>query len=192
MLKDTDFIEVSSFDTKIKLAKYFNQNKIYNLEGKRYIAKKRSEVFLRLGTAKKLSKANRLLKRKGFGILLYEGYRSYELQSALRDHYKYLYGKFDPVYVSAPGESDHQKGAAVDIGLYNRKTGNTVKMPTKYLELNEKARIGYTDRVPSEVLTNLKVMQEAMSKVGFVIFKEEWWHFNDKEMINKVKPYKLP
>ncbi|MGM0379759.1 MAG: D-alanyl-D-alanine carboxypeptidase family protein, partial [Bacillota bacterium] len=121
-LKETDFVDISDIDSGIKQVKYFKSNKIFSDIGEEIIAQKYDIMALRLGTALKLSKANKKLRKKGYGILVYDAYRSYDVQNLLRNHYKYLYKKFDSKYISTPGFSNHQKGASVDIGLYNIET----------------------------------------------------------------------
>lgn len=189
-LKETDFVDISDIDPSIKQVKYFKSNKIFSDIGEEIIAQKYDVMALRLGTALKLRKANKKLNEKGYGILLYDAYRSYDVQIFLQNHYKYLYNKFDSKYISAPGYSNHQKGGSVDIGLYNIETNDIVPMPTEYFVLNSDA-VAINNLVATiEELKNLKILQDAMESVGFTIFEGEWWHFDDWDIINKVTPLK--
>lgn len=189
-LKKTDFVNVSDIDKDIKQVKYFRRHKIYSELGEEIIAQEYDIMALRLGTALKLSKANKKLIKKGYNILLYDAYRSYDVQNFLRNHYKYLYGKLDSKYIATPGYSNHQKGASVDIGLYDFKEGKIVPMPTEYLVLNSNAVAINNPVATLEELNNLKILQDAMESVGFTVFEGEWWHFDDWDIINKVSPLK--
>jgi len=188
-LKSTQFVDISDIDKSIKQMQYFKRNYLYTEDGDILISQDYDIMALRLGTALKLSKAADLFKQEGYGILLYDAYRSYDVQAKLREHYKYLNGTYNSTYVAKPGESYHQKGTAVDISLFDLSTNKEIEMPTTYLTLNSDSRAVNNQEATITAAKNLKLIQDIMKEAGFSISKEEWWQFNDMEITNKVNAF---
>ena len=76
--------------------------------------------------------------------------------------------------------SKHNRGCAVDLSLYDLKTGKEVKMPSGYDEMTKRAYADYPGGTPDE-RARRAVLRQAMEKQGFVVNPEEWWHFDYKD-----------
>lgn len=138
--------------------------------------------LLRASTAKKLKKAQRLLRAQGYGLRVWDAWRPPEAHAK-------LYGKgagtgmfLDPVN----GWSRHCGGVSVDVTLVDRK-GNEQRMPTYFDEDLHKASSSQQPTDP-EVRRNLALLNEAMSKAGFKALPGEWWHFDDLEFLYRPIP----
>lgn len=190
-LNEDDFVDIGQIDPLIKQDKYFLYNEIYDSEGNKIIGQQHNVMALRYGTAKRLKLANSILNEQGYGIVLYEAYRSYGMQAKLNEHYKFLNGtdEGDRTYVAAPGASKHQKGVAVDIGLYSLETNEILDMPTDYLALDDSANVYQYMNQATEEAEHLKILQNAMEEAGCSIYAGEWWHFNDLTLVEAVEPY---
>ena len=74
----------------------------------------------------------------------------------------------------------HNRGCAVDLSMYELKTGKPVSMPSVYDEMTDRAYPDYAGGT-AEQRWNRSVLREAMEKQGFVVNKAEWWHFDYKD-----------
>ena len=92
-------------------------------------------------------------------------------------------------FVADPSKgSVHNKGCAIDIGLYDLETQKIVKMISGYDEFSEKAYPNYTggtleERKIRDLLINV------MKKNNFKVYKFEWWHFDFQNCNSKVLNY---
>jgi D-alanyl-D-alanine dipeptidase len=82
------------------------------------------------------------------------------------------------IFVADPSAgSKHNRGCAVDLSLYDLKTGKEVKMPSGYDEMTERAYSDYTGGTTDE-RARRAVLRQAMEKQGFAVIPKEWWHFD--------------
>lgn len=130
------------------------------------------DLFMRAPAARALVRASEILKEKGFGLLLFDGYRPYSVTELFYEEIG------DTTFVADPRKgSKHNRGMAIDLTLYDLKTGEEVLMPTAYDEASPKAYQDYSGGNP-KALKNRAILREAMEQVGFSIFKYEWWHYD--------------
>ncbi len=73
--------------------------------------------------------------------------------------------------------SSHNRGCAVDLSLYDLKTGKPVAMPSDFDEMNEKAYVAYAGGDP-QAISLRDLLQTTMKANQFTGIKNEWWHFN--------------
>ncbi|UKJ08030.1 M15 family metallopeptidase [Solitalea lacus] len=129
-------------------------------------------AFARLPVAKALQNVQRELGSKGLGLKVFDAYRPYTVTVAFYEKQK------DSVFVAAPWKgSRHNRGCAVDLTVINLKTGKELKMPTPFDDFTEKAHSEYKN-LSKKVLKNREMLKEIMSKNGFTVYKEEWWHYD--------------
>lgn len=123
-------------------------------------------------TVEMLSKAQSILQRKGYSIVILDAWRPPESHQALWNAVQ------DPTWVVPPsdGLSMHCYGLAVDVGLEDLH-GNRLKMPSRFDEFSLRAKRDYTGPDP-EIRKNLAVLQDAMERAGFRSIPDEWWHFD--------------
>lgn len=144
-----------------------------------------ADVFMRKPAALALQQANENLKKQGFGLLLFDGYRPYAVTVLFYEVIK------DTTFVADPHKgSRHNRGMAIDLSLFDRKTGKRLSMPSDYDETTPRAFHSYTGS-DSASLAHRAILRSAMEQVGFAIFPWEWWHYDFKGWENCFT-YDLP
>jgi D-alanyl-D-alanine dipeptidase len=73
--------------------------------------------------------------------------------------------------------SRHNRGAAVDLTLYDLATGQAVEMPGTYDETSERSFPGYPGGT-SRQRWHRELLRRAMEGEGFTVNDNEWWHFD--------------
>lgn len=128
-------------------------------------------TFLRKEPAEALSKIAKELETKGLGILVWDAYRPYHVTVKFWELIK------DERYVANPSKgSGHNRGIAIDMTLYDLKTGALLNMPTSFDDFSEKAHHG-ADNISSTQKDNRELLRNIMEKHGFLKFQTEWWHY---------------
>ena len=73
--------------------------------------------------------------------------------------------------------SSHNKGCAIDIGLYDIETGESIVMISGYDEFTERAYPNYMGG--SKKQRDIRDMLiKVMERNDFTVYEYEWWHFN--------------
>ncbi|MDZ7262979.1 MAG: D-alanyl-D-alanine dipeptidase [candidate division KSB1 bacterium] len=126
--------------------------------------------LLRASVAAQLVKVQQLLRKKGYGLKVWDAYRPLSVQ-------KKMWQKLpDPRYVADPARgSMHNRGVAVDVTLVDL-VGNELEMPTAFDDFSPRAGSDYP-HVTERAKRNRQVLQEAMTACGFRTITSEWWHF---------------
>ena len=132
-----------------------------------------TEAFAEAETASALKKAAEKLAARGYGLLVWEGYRPWYVSKLASD----LLPKDRKGMLPAPDKGeDRNTGRAVDVSLYDLKTGIAVNMISDFDEVSVRQYPGFTGG--TERQRNLRDMLAAvMKECGFIQGKEEWWHF---------------
>jgi len=134
-----------------------------------------SRCFLRRAAAEKLRAAQAELATMGYGLKIYDGYRPLSVQRKMWEVYP------NPGYVADPKKgSRHNRGAAVDVTLIRLVDGADLPMPTPYDDFTVKAHRGCRD-LPEDVVRNRQLLEQVLTKHGFVGLPTEWWHFDDQD-----------
>jgi kynurenine formamidase len=85
------------------------------------------------------------------------------------------------IFVADPAQgSRHNRGCAVDLTLYDLKTGRPVEMPSVYDEQSPRAFPDYPGGTSLERHLR-EVLRRAMEDQGFTVYEFEWWHFDYKD-----------
>lgn len=155
---------------------------------------KDSESYFKLRNlvVKKLLEAKQYLP-KGLKFLVVEGYRPRSLQKQYFDEYSKELKDSHPdwdqnlVYKEAckfvaPPEiiPPHSTGGAVDLTLID-ENGKELNMGTPLNadpELSKGKCFTFSDEISEEAKNNRNILIEALSKVGFVNYETEWWHWS--------------
>lgn len=145
---------------------------VYNFSGTAVY--KTAKAFARKPVVFALKNVQTTLAKQGLGLKIYDAYRPYSVTVKFWDITPA--NKKDFVANPAKG-SRHNRGCAVDVTLIDLKTGKELAMPTPYDSFLIMAYADFTN-LPDKVLKNRKILQDAMTKNGFNIFKQEWWHFD--------------
>jgi len=171
--KQPDLVELTTLDSTIKLeVRYAGSNnflgtKIYD-EGR---------AFLQRPAAEALVKAHRVLRRLGYGIVVHDAYRPWYVTKifwdATPDSLHWL--------VANPAQgSKHNRGAAVDVTLYDVEANRVVEMPSTYDESTSRARADYPGGTSLQ-RWHRELLRRALVHEGFIVNPLEWWHFDYKD-----------
>lgn len=131
-----------------------------------------ARAFARKPVVLQLKKVQAELKKKGYGLKIFDAYRPYSITVAF---YKEA---SDKMFVANPNKgSRHNRGCAVDLTLIDLKTGQELKMPTSYDSFAPEAAVTYTN-LPPQIIKNRLLLINTMRKFGFRVLENEWWHFD--------------
>ncbi len=133
-----------------------------------------ADCLLRKQVADALILANAELQKKGFRIKFYDCYRPIDVQKQMWKIYP------NAQYVANPYKSGsmHNRGGAVDITLVDQN-GKELDMGTGFDHFGKEAHHDFTN-LDEQVLTNRKILKEAMEANGFKSIRTEWWHYSFK------------
>jgi zinc D-Ala-D-Ala dipeptidase len=168
-----DLVELVKLDRSIKLdVRYATPN---NFTGRAVYSEARA--FLQRPAAAALVRASRALRKKGYGLAVFDGYRPWSVTK--------LFWEVTPAdkkqFVADPAKgSRHNRGCAVDLTLYDLKTGRQVSMPGEYDEMSERSHINYAGGTPEQRRLR-DLLRAALEAEGFAVYKEEWWHYDYKD-----------
>jgi D-alanyl-D-alanine dipeptidase len=122
--------------------------------------------------AKRLAAVDKELERRGLALLVFDCYRPLSVQKKMWALVP------DERYVSDPAKgSRHNRGAAVDLTLIDRRTKRALPMPSAYDEFTERAHRDYAGG-SDETRANRALLEKVMQRHGFVGLATEWWHFD--------------
>lgn len=177
--KQTDLVELVKLDTSIHLdIRYATSN---NLVGRPVYTEARA--FLQRPAAEALLKANESLHKLGYGLLVFDGYRPWSVTKLFWDVTPPENHKF----VANPKHgSRHNRGCAVDLSLYDLKTGKEIEMTGVYDEMSERSYPHYTGGTEQQ-RTMRDLLRTHMEAQGFTVYEYEWWHFD----FNDWKSYRI-
>jgi D-alanyl-D-alanine dipeptidase len=171
--RPTDLVELRKLDPTIKLEiRYATTN---NLFGTVFYSEPRA--FMQRPAAEALVRVNRKLKSMGYGVLVHDAYRPWYVTKVFWDATPDDKKKF----VADPSKgSRHNRGCAVDISLYDLKTGKPVEMVSTYDETTDRA---YPDYPGGTSLQRWQrdLLRKEMESEGFTVYEAEWWHFDYKD-----------
>jgi D-alanyl-D-alanine dipeptidase len=167
-----DLVELTSLDPTIKLEiRYATTN---NFLGTRFYDEARA--YMQRPAAEAVVRANQKLRQLGFGLLIHDAYRPWYVTKMFWDA--------TPVnkrwLVANPAEgSKHNRGAAVDLTLFDLATGQPVEMPSTYDESTGRAFANYPGGTSLQ-RWHRALLRNAMVSEGFLVNPSEWWHFDYK------------
>jgi D-alanyl-D-alanine dipeptidase len=171
--KKSDLVELVKLDPSLMLdIRYSTSN---NFLGRPVYTEARA--FLQRPAALALMHAGRRLRRKGYGLVIFDGYRPWSVTKIFWDSTP----EDKRAFVADPRQgSRHNRGCAVDLTLFNLKTGQPVRMPSDYDDFSERAHPNYQGGTAEE-RRNRDLLRAAMEAEGFTVYENEWWHFDYKD-----------
>jgi D-alanyl-D-alanine dipeptidase len=142
--------------------------------------------YLQPLVAEMLAKAQAALQKEypNFTLLVYDGVRPLSVQQILWDSLDKP-DSIKPLYVSDPKIGGlHNFGVAVDLTIYDNKSGKPLDMGTGFDFFGYAA---YPDRelemiaegkITKAQVGNREILRKVMKGAGFTGIGSEWWHFN--------------
>jgi D-alanyl-D-alanine dipeptidase len=171
--RQPDLVELTKLDPTIKLdIRYATKN---NFLGKAVY--KQSRAFLQHPAAEALVRINQSLRKQGYGLVVFDGYRPWSVTKVFWD----ATPADKKIFVADPSKgSRHNRGCAIDLSLFDLKTGLQVKMPSEYDEMTERSHINY-ECATAEAKGLRELLRAAMLAEGFAVYEPEWWHYDYKD-----------
>jgi D-alanyl-D-alanine dipeptidase len=168
--RHADLVELVRIDPSVRLdVRYATER---NFVGRPVY--RQARVFLQRPAAEAVARAHRGLAARGYGLLVFDGYRPWSVTR--------LFWEVTPPhrrgFVANPRQgSRHNRGCAVDLTLFDLAAGREIEMPTPYDDFTEKAAQDYEGATPAQA-AHRAILRDAMVKEGFLVYPTEWWHFD--------------
>lgn len=171
--REANLVELITLDPTIKLdIRYATED---NFVGRKVYPVARA--FLQKPAAEALVKVHTDLHKRGVGLVIFDGYRPWSITKLFWEVTPEAKRKF----VANPAKgSKHNRGCAVDLSLFDLKTGELVDMPSGYDEFTERASPNYNGGTPEQT-ANRELLRKFMEAAGFTVNPNEWWHFDYKD-----------
>ena len=171
--RDADLIELTKLSKTIKLdIRYATAD---NFVGRAVYPEARA--FLQRPAAEALVRVHKILKKEGLGIVIFDGYRPWTITKLFWE----VVPEDKRKYVADPAKgSKHNRGCAVDLSIYDLKTGKLIAMPSGFDEFTERASPDYKGGNDHE-RANRDKLRRMMEAEGFTVNPNEWWHFDYKD-----------
>lgn len=171
--READLIELVKLDKTIKLdIRYARAD---NFVGK--VVYPEARAFLQRPAAEAVVRVHKKLKKLGLGLMIFDGYRPWTITKLFWETTPEDKRKF--VANPATG-SRHNRGCAVDLSIYDLKTGRLIDMPSDFDEFTIRASPDYKGATEMQT-KNRDLLRKLMEAEGFTVNKNEWWHFDYKD-----------
>jgi D-alanyl-D-alanine dipeptidase len=172
-LRPPDLVELRSLDSTIKYdIRYATSN---NFMGTPFYSS--AHAFMQRPAAEAVARASAELRKLGYGLLIHDSYRPWYVT-------KMFWDGTPPdkhVFVADPSHgSRHNRGAAVDLTLYDLKTGAPIRMTGGYDEMTDRSYPLYPGGTSLQ-RWHRDFLRHAMEAQGFTVYDAEWWHFDYKD-----------
>jgi serine beta-lactamase-like protein LACTB len=170
----SNLVDLSKLDPTIKFdLRYATDNNFLSTP----LYPKIARAYLQKPAAESLLRVHQRLKQDGYGLLIFDAYRPWYVTKIFYDATPEKFRNF----VADPKQgSRHNRGCAVDLGLYELSSGKVIEMVGGFDE--------FADRVFPDYLggTSLQrwhrdLLRKRMESEGFTVYPEEWWHFDYRE-----------
>lgn len=168
--RKADLVELTKLDKTIRLdIRYATTN---NFVGRPVYPEARA--FLQRPAAEAAVRVNRKLRKEGLGLVIFDGYRPWSITKLFWEFVSEEKRKFvaDPIK-----GSKHNRGCAVDLSIYDLKTGREIPMPSGFDEFTDRASPDYAGGTDEE-RRNRDKLRDLMEAEGFAVNPNEWWHFD--------------
>ncbi len=171
--RPSELVELVKLDPTIKLdVRYASKNNF--LDSPFYL---QPRSFLQKPAAEALVRAHQNAGRHGLGLLIHDAYRPW--------YVTWMFREATPLplrhFVADPAKgSRHNRGCAVDLSLYDLKTGEPIEMVAGYDEFSTRSYPNYPGGT-SRQRWYRSLLRSLMEEQGFSIYEFEWWHFDYRD-----------
>jgi serine beta-lactamase-like protein LACTB len=172
--RKAELVELSSLDPNIRTdLRYASDNNFMGTP----LYPKTAKAYMQRPAAEALVRVNKALAEKGYGLWVFDAYRPWAVTK--------MFWEATPekmrMFVADPSKgSRHNRGCAVDLSLYDRKTGRPVEMVSGFDEFSDRAYPNYWGGT-SRQRWHRQLLRWSMEDQGFTVYEAEWWHFDFKD-----------
>ena len=168
-----ELVDLTKLDDTIKLdIRYATTNNF--LKTPFYTSAK---AYMQKPAAEAVDRVHKKLAKDGYGLLIFDAYRPWAVT-------KMFWEATPPkqrIFVADPSKgSRHNRGCAVDLTLYDLKTGKPVEMVGGYDEMSDRSYPEYFGGTSLQ-RWHRELLRQAMESEGFTVYEAEWWHFDYKD-----------
>lgn len=136
-----------------------------------------ARAFLQRPAAEALVRSHKALVAQGYGLLIHDGYRPWYVTKMFWDATPEAQHEF----VADPASgSRHNRGCAIDLTLFDLKTGRAVEMPGSYDEFSHRSYPGYPGGSTRQ-RWHRELLRRTLEAEGFTVYSSEWWHFDFRD-----------
>jgi serine beta-lactamase-like protein LACTB len=172
--RPVDLVELTSLDPTIKIElRYASDNNFLGTP----LYPKTARAYMQRPAAEAVARVSKAIAPKGYGLLVYDPYRPWFVTKMFWDATP---DKFHMFVADPTKGSRHNRGCAVDLTLYDLKTGQPVEMVSGYDEFSDRAYPNYWGGT-SRQRWHREFLRRAMEDEGFTVYEAEWWHFDFKD-----------
>lgn len=133
-----------------------------------------AKAFMQRPAAEAVARAHQKLNKLGFGLLIHDAYRPWYVTKMFWD----ATPEDKKIFVANPDDgSRHNRGAAVDLTLYDLETNEVIEMVGGYDEMSERSFPEYAGGT-SRQRWHRELLRRVMEREGFTVYEFEWWHFD--------------
>lgn len=171
--RQPDLVDITAFDSTISLdIRYATINNFLGTP-----VYERPVAMLQQPAAEALARANEALRPLRYTLMVYDAYRPWYVTKifwdATPDSLRWL--------VANPAQgSKHNRGAAVDVTLYDLEARRPVEMTSTYDEATTRARADYPGGSSIQRF-HRALLRRVLEHEGFTVNPLEWWHFDYKD-----------
>lgn len=172
-LRAPDLVELRSLDSSIHYdIRYATSN---NFMGTPFYTS--AHAFMQRPAAEAVARAAAVLRTLGYGLIIHDAYRPWYVT-------KMFWDGTPPdkhVFVADPSQgSRHNRGCAVDLTLYDLRTGAPIRMTGGYDEFSDRSYPLYPGGTSLQ-RWHRDLLRHVMEAQGFTVYEAEWWHFDYKD-----------
>jgi len=136
-----------------------------------------ARAFLQRPAAEAVARVHRQLAGKGYGLMVFDGYRPWAVTKAFWE----ATPEDKKLFVANPSRgSRHNRGCSVDLTLYHLETGRAADMGAGYDEMSPRSYVTWEGGTKEQV-DRRDLLRGAMEREGFFVYPWEWWHFDFKD-----------
>ena len=172
-LRKPDLVDLAKLDPTIKLdVRYASDNNF--LSAPLYTS---ARAFMQRPAAEALVRVHKGLEKQGYGLMVFDAYRPWAVTKMFWDATP---EKFH-LFVADPSQgSRHNRGCAVDLTLFDRKTGKAIDMVGGFDEMSDRSYPAYLGGTSLQ-RWHRDLLRRSMQAEGYSVYEAEWWHFDYKD-----------
>lgn len=168
--KASDLVALTSVDPTIRLdVRYAGTNNFMGIP-----VYESAAAFLQRPAAEALGRVNQALRKRGYGLLIHDAYRPWFVTKMFWD----ASPPSSRMFVADPSQgSRHNRGAAVDLTMFELKTGKPIVTTGRYDEFSTRSYSNFVGGTDHQRWLR-ELLRGAIEAEGFDVYPEEWWHFD--------------